>query len=229
MKPINIKEERLKEIRRLQNRQWDIWKLQRELGFIELEKPIRHGWFKEIIITEKVDRYKNKAAILELYNKIERYYWGRTKEEAENKWQNQTSKHLIYKEFPTISKKQFNRLSFKAQCMCTAFQFRNENKKLRVRFYIRIPKGAYRIKHARAYITHRKRIDPELIRENDFINSQFNKKGYYNIYEAIISWKDDWNLTHHKQEKLKTKRDLKGLKKYTLRDIINETISWENH
>jgi hypothetical protein len=229
MKPINIKEQRLKEVRRLQNRQWDIWKLQRELGYIEIEKPIRHGWYKEIIITEKVERYKNKAAILEIYDKIEKYYWGRTKEDAEKKWQNQTSKHLIYKAFPTISKKQFNKLSFKAQCMCTTFQFRNENKKLRIRFYVRIPKGAYRIKYTRAYITHRKRIDPLLESELDFIDYQLHKKGYYNINEAANPWKDDWNLRDDKQEKLKIKRHLKGLKSYAIEDVITEKISWENH
>jgi len=229
MKPVHIKEQRLKEIRRLQKRQWEIWKLQRELGYIELKKPIRHGWFKEIVITEKAIRYKNKAVILEIYSKIERYYWGRTKEEAQKKWLNQTSKHLIYKEFPTLSKKQFNTLSFKAQRMCTAFQFRNDNKKLKVRFYVRIPKGAYRIKHARAYITHRKRIDPTLISEENFITSQFIKKGYYNICEGMNPWKDDWNLTNYKQEKLKTKQHLKALKKYPLKDVITEYISWENH
>jgi hypothetical protein len=228
MKPVNIKEQRIKEVYRLQDRQWEIWKLQRALGYIELKAPIRHGWYKEISITEKADRYKNKAAILELYNKIERYYWGRTKEEAEKKWLNQTSKYLIYKGFPTLSKKQFNRLSFKAQCMCTAFQYRNECKKLKVRFYIRIPKGAYRIKHARAYITHRKRIDPELIREDDFITSQLYRKGYYNTNQALNPWKNRWNSSHYKQEKLKTKRDLKGLKNYALTAIINDTISWEN-
>ncbi|MEP5339134.1 MAG: hypothetical protein ABJL44_01590 [Algibacter sp.] len=227
MKPVNIKKARQKEVRRLQHRQWEIWKLQRELGYIELKTPIRHGWYKEIIITQKADRYKNKAAILEIYNKIERYYWGRTKEEAEKKWLSQTSKYLIHKEFPTLSKKEFNKLSYKAQCMCTAFQYRNDSKKLKIRFYIRIPKGAYRIKHARAYITHRKRIDPELISENDFIDSQLSKKGYYNITEALNPWKDDWNSPYYKQEKLKTKRHLKGLKKYVLEDIINDTMSWE--
>lgn len=226
MKPVNIKETRQKEVRRLQQRQWGIWKLQRELGYIELKQPIRHGWYKEIIITQKADRYKNKAAILEIYNKIEKCYWGRTKEEAEKKWLSQTSKYLIYKAFPTLSKKQFNKLSFKAQCLCTAFQFRNESKKLKVRFYIRIPKGAYRIKYARAYITHRKRIDPELIKASDFIDYQLNKKGYYNITEAMNPWKDDWNLHNYKQEKLRTKRNLKALKKYALEDIIKNHISW---
>jgi len=181
------------------------------------------------VITEKANRYKNKAVILEIYSKIERYYWGRTKEDAQKKWLNQTSKYLIYKEFPTLSKKQFNTLSFKAQCMCTAFQFRNDNKKLKVRFYVRIPKGAYRIKHARAYITHRKRIDPTLISEENFITSQLIKKGYYNIYEGMNPWKDDWNLTNYKQEKLKTKQHLKALKKYPLKDVITEYISWKNH
>lgn len=228
MKPIHTKEQRLKEVLRLQKRQYEIWKLQRALGYIKLKTPIRHGWYKEITITEKADRYKNNAAILELYNKIERYYWGRTKEETEKKWQNQTSKHLIYNEFPTLSKKQFNKLSFKAQCMCTAFQYRNDCKKLRVRFYIRIPKGAYRIKYARAYITHRKRINPDLIREDDFINSQLYKKGYYNINQAMNPWKDNWNLSNYKQEKLKIKRELKELKKYALTAIINDKTSWEN-
>lgn len=229
MKPPHIKKQRQREVRRLLNRQWEICKLQRALGYIELEKPIRHGWYKEIVITEKADRYKNKAAILELYDIIERYYWGRTKEEAEKKWLNQTSKYLIYKGFPTLSKKQFNKLSYKAQCLCTAFQFRNDRKKLRVRFYIRIPKGAYRIKHARAYITHRKRIDPNLISENDFIDSLLQRKGYYSIKEAFYPWRDDWNLSNYKQEKLRTKKQLKALKKYKLEDVLNETISWERN
>lgn len=229
MKPVNIKTTRQKEVRRLRKRQCEIRKLNHDLGYIELDKPIRHGWYKEIIITEKADRYKNKAAILELYDKIERYYWGRTKEEAEKCWLKQTSIHNIHKEFPTLSKRQFNKLSYKAQRLCTAFQYRNACKKLRVRFYVRIPKGAYRIKYSRAYITHRKRIDPNLISEDDFIDSLLLRNGYYNIKEAFYPWKDDWNLSNYKQEKLKTKRHLKSLRKYELKDIINDTILWESN
>ncbi|BAO75730.1 hypothetical protein [Winogradskyella sp. PG-2] len=229
MKPQHIKEQRQKEVRRLINRQWEICQQQRALGYIELNEPIRHGWYKEIVITEKTDRYKNKAAILELYDIIERYYWGRTKEEAEKKWLNQTSLHLIYKEFPTLSKKTFNKLSYKAQRLCTPFLYRDGFKKLRVRFYIRIPKGSYRIKYSRAYITHRKRIDPNLISEDDYIDSLLQRKGYYNIKEGFYPWKNDWNLSNYKQEKLRTKKQLKALKKYMLEDVLNETISWERN
>ena len=229
MKPVNIKTTRQKEVRRLRKRQSKIRTLNRDLGYIELDKPIRHGWYKEIIITEKADRYKNTPAILEIYDKTERYYWGRTKEKAEKKWLDQTSKHLIYNDFPTISKKQFNKLSFKAQCLCTAFQFRNNFKKLKIRFYIRLPKGAYRIKHARAYITHRKRIDPLLDSEWDLIAQQLEKPEYYTIAKSYYKYRDNWHLSEYKQKKLQTKKHLKALKKHNLKDVINDTILWERN
>ncbi len=199
----------------------------RRLDYIELKKPIRHGWFKEIIITHKVERYKNKAAILEVYDKIEQIFWGRTKEEAQKKWLHQTSKHLIYKDFPTLSKRQFNKLSFKAQCMCTPFYYKNECKKLKLRFYIRIPKGAYRIKYTRAYITHSKRIDPLLESESALLAQKLLKSGYYQANEKLHNWKDDWHFSEGKKEKLKTKRALKSLKKHAIEEILNENISWE--
>lgn len=214
-------------MRRIWKRRSEIRKEMRELGYIELKKPIRHGWFKEIIITHKVERYKNKAAILEVYDKIEKAFWGRTKIEAQKKWLYQTSKHLIYKDFPTINKKQFNKLSFKAQCMCTPFYYKNERKKLKLRFYIRIPKEAYRVKYTRAYVTHSKRIDPLLESESVLLEQQLLKRGYFEADQKLNRWKDYWYQSHLEKEKLKTKRALKGIKKYSIQDILKEKITWE--
>ncbi|TYA78601.1 hypothetical protein [Seonamhaeicola marinus] len=227
MKPKHIKEQRQKEVRRIWNRRYEIWNEMRALGYIKLDKPIRHGWFKEIVITHKVERYKNEAAILELYDKIEKCFWGRTKPDAESAWQKQTSSYLIYRDFPTISKKQFNKLSFKAQCLCTPFYYRNAQKKLRLRFYIRIPKAAYRIKYTRAYITHSKRIDPQLESESALLDQQLLKSGYYEANERQHNWKDDWNLSERKKEKLIIERALKRLKSYPIKDILEEQILWE--
>lgn len=227
MKPKHIKEIREKDVRRIWKRRSEIWKEMRGLGYIELKKPIRHGWFKEIIITHKVERYKNKAAILEVYDKIEKVFWGRTKEEAQKKWLYQTSKHLIYKDFPTISKRQFNKLSFKAQCMCIPFYYKNERKKLKLRFYIKIPKGAYRIKYTRAYITHSKRIDPILEQEAALLEQQLLKKGYYETDQKLDRWKDYYNMYDRKAEKFKAKKELNKLKHFVIEDILNENISWE--
>jgi hypothetical protein len=227
VKPQHIKEVRTKEVRQIWKRRAEVWNEKRQLGYIKLDKPIRNGWFKEIIITHKVDRYKNKAAILEVYDKIEKMFWGRTKEEAQRKWEFQTSKYLIYNDFPTISKRQYNKLSFKAQRLCSPFQYLNEGNKLKFRFYLRIPKGAYRIKYTRAYVTHSKRIDPLLESESALLEQQLLKRGYFEANEKQCNWKDYYYLSSHKTEKFKIKSQLKKLKHFVIEDIINESISWE--
>ena len=226
MKPQNLKSERLKEVRRILKRQREIYKELRNLGYRKLEKPIRHGWFKEIVITQNVERYKNRAAIEELFNKVERAYWGRTKELAERKWGNRMSKHLIYKDFPTLSKKQFNKLSEPSKAMCTSFYYRNEAKKLKLRFYIRIPKGTYRIKFTRAYVTHSKRIDPNLLSEDSFLENKLLRSGYYEIIRKIYNWKY-YDETEVKRKRRKVKSQMKALKQHSIEKLIKEEISWE--
>ena len=179
MKRLQIKEQRIKEVRQIDKKQKEIWKQIRNLGLKKLDKPYRHGWYKEIVITPKVERYKSEKAILEIYQKIEKAYWGRTKAEAQKKWDDQTSKDLIYRNFPTLSKRQFSRLSPKAQSLCTSYRYKNERKKWKIRFYIRIPKDAYKIKFTRAYVTHCKRIDPTLESQYEQLDQLFYRKGYY--------------------------------------------------
>lgn len=222
MKPKHIKAQRQQEVRRIWKRIYEVSREQRALGYITLEKPIRHGWFKEIVVRQRVERYKNEAAILELLDMVEKSVWGKTKSDAEKTWQKQTSKYLIYKDFPTISKKQFNKLSVKAQYLCTPFHYRNSEKKLRLRFYIRIPKGAYRIKYTRAYITHLKRIDPQLESESALLTQQLLKNGYYEANEQRHQWKDYWRLPNRKKEKQQTERVLRKLRDYPIKDILEE-------
>ena len=222
MKPINLKSKRLKEVRNIWKRQREISLKIHNLGYKKLDKPIRNGWFKEIVITQNIERYKSKKYIAELYNAVQKYYWGRTKERAELKWLNRVSNSLIYKGFPTLSKKEFNRLSEGAKAMCTSFHYKTKRKKMKLRFYIRIPKGAYKIKYTRAYVTHTKIIDSTLESEYAQLNNQLLKKGYYEAEQKLYKWKDDWNLRDDKKEKLKSKRSLKNLKKYPIEDIINE-------
>jgi len=201
----------------------------RALGYIELQKPIRSGWYKEIVITHRLEKYKNKAAIREVYNKIEKLFWGRTKEEADRKWRNQTSKYLINREIPSISRRQYNLLSHKARRLCVPFYYMIESRKLKLRYYVKIPKGAYRIKYTRAYITHSKRIDPELVREFALLDKQLLKNGFYEADKRIYGWDDDWRIDVHKREKYKMKQDLRKLKNCKLEEFIKDEISWERN
>lgn len=229
MKPVHTKSLRQKEVRLIRKRQRQIWKEKSELGLIELKKPIRHGWFKEIEITHRIDSYKNKVAIREVHDKIEKLFWGRTKEEAEKKWLNETSKYLINKEIPTLSRKQYNRLSRKAKLLCIPFCHMIESKKLRLRYYVKIPKGAYRIKFTKAYITHSKRIDPELESEAALLNQQLLKKGFYEAAEKLDRWKDWWKVEETKKRERKTKQNLHGLKNYSINQLLKDEISWEKN
>ncbi|WP_299260050.1 hypothetical protein [uncultured Aquimarina sp.] len=229
MKPAHIKSQRQKEIRRIQKRQRNIWEEQRNLGYIKLEKPIRHGWFKESVITKNVEKYKNQEYIEELHKKLEKSFWGRTKQEAEKNWLHETSKYLINKELPTISPRSFNKLSDGAQRMCVPFRYYTKEKKLKLRFYVNLPKGTYKIKFTKAYVTHSKRIDPKLESEDALIEQQLLKNGYFEEVQKQYNWRDYWQISKAKKEKLKINSKLRDLKKYKIPEILKEEISWERN
>ncbi|MEL6810455.1 MAG: hypothetical protein AAFP76_03855 [Bacteroidota bacterium] len=232
MKPAHIKERRLKEVRLILKRKREIWAEQRALGYKKLEKPIRHGWFKELVITHQIERYKHKDHILEVYEKLEKRFWGRTKEEAAHKWHHCTSRYLLHKDIPTISRRQFNKLSSGAQQLCIPFQYYTKRKKMKIRFYINIPKGAYKIKFSRAYVTHTRRIDPALESENALLNQYKYKRGYYEIYKKGDKYYWDWKFWEAMEKERRErniKRTLRGLKNYSIETILNEEISWERN
>ncbi len=229
MKLANIKGQRQKEICRIRKRQRQIWKEQRQLGYIKLEKPIHHGWFKEVVITENVERYKNQKYILEVHDWLRKSFWGRTKEEAERKWLNETSKYLINKDIPTLSRRRYNQLSDGAKRFCIPFHYYTEKKNLRLRFYVNLPKGTYRIKFTRAYVTHSKRIDPKLESEDALLEQKLLKNGYYELSQNRYGWRDRWQTPKSRKEKLKTNSRLKELTKCSIQKIINEEISWERN
>ncbi len=211
MKSKHIKTKRGKEVRSLVKERRKIWEAKVALGYAKLEKPIRHGWYKEIVLTENLDRYKNQEAIHEVYKLIDHVFWGKTKLDCEKAWDKQVSKYCIYRGLPTISKKQFNRLGKKAQRLCTPFQYKIE-RKFRTRFYVRIPKNVYKIRYRRAYVTHTKIIDPALESRGDLIEQRFNKAGYYNTYWKGGKYKD-WGLSKYKKDKLSVKNKLAQLVK----------------
>ena len=226
---MNAKLRKEKEFRQLIKTRKQLFELDRNLGYRTLTNPIRHGWYKEIIFTQHIERYKNCEAMIELYSVVQKRFWGRTKAEAHKKWMNQTSEYFIAKDFPTISRKTYNKLSKKAQMLCVPFFYRNERHKLRLRFYINIPKSAYKIKYTRAYITHQKIIDPNLESQMQYIENKLFSSKFFNTYAGL--WKpskyyNSKKLKQHRQQ-LKIKQQLKTLSHYKVSDVLNNEISWE--
>lgn len=226
MRPAHIKEQRKKEVRQIWKERRKICNEIRELPLIELEKPIRHGWYKEIVLTENLERYKSKKEVEEIFGILCTYYWGRTKKECEQHWDAQRSKHFIHRDVPTISKKQFNQLSSRAQRICTPFQYREE-KRLRTRFYIRFPHNAYRIKFTRAYNTHRKMLDPNLESRLAVLENQLLKSGLYEVNKSICRWSRDywWKDEEIHHERVKAKQELRKYKYKSASRVKEELYS----
>jgi len=227
VKPVHIKTKRKKEVRRILRRQQAIQQEIIALGYMPLDKPLRHGWFKEIVVSSKIERYKNQAYILEILKVCPNFFWGGSKEKVEKSWEELISQNLIYNNFPTFCKAEFDQLSPKAKSLCSPYHFRDEEKKMQLRYAIKLPKGAYRKKYTRAYITESKRMDPSLEMEYDLLNQQLLKSGFFEANIARYRWIDYWNLTLVEKENNKTKRILKSLCRYPLKDIHNEDSLWE--
>lgn len=227
MKPISIKEIREKKVRRLHKEWREISRKKHELGYKKIEKPIRNGWFKELVLLEKLERYKCQPEIEEIAKKLKISVWGRTKEQAQKKWDGEQSKSLIYRDIPTLSPKSYGKLSEKAKKHCTVFEFRC-NKKTRKRYYVRIPKHTYKIKFIRAYTTHSKVIDPELESRDDLIQQQLQKNGWYEIANRDNSYKDNWGINPTKIDRIKTKRKLNKYNYFSFEEIENNLL-WERN
>ncbi len=210
MKPPHIKAKKEKEFRKILKRQYELYKAIRDLGYIKLEEPIRHGWYRELVITHGISKYKHAEEYLEVYNKIQTDFWGKTKEKAQEAWDRKCSLYMLSKDKPTISKKQFNRLSDEAKHICVPFRYKTRSRNWKTRFYVNFPKGCTKIKFTKAYITHRKRIDPNLQSELNFLQGELLKpklyeldsKGYWNRWDRMSKSFKRKNEAHRVKERL---------------------------
>ena len=179
-------------------------------------------------LSPQLERYKFKPAIEEIVKKLDRCFWGRTKGAAQKKWDCQQSKHLIYNNIPTLSPKGYRSLSEKAKRHCTPFVF-IVDKKRRQRYYVRIPKHAFKIKFTRAYTTHSKIIDPNIMERLDLIEQQFNKLGWYGITtDGYFSYKCRWKVDKVKLNRKHTRSTLQKHKYTSLMEVENE-LKWERN
>lgn len=232
MKPPHKKAKKEKEFRKILKRQADLYQAKYDLGYIKLEQPIRHGWYKELILTEAVEGYKHAEAIKEVYKKIRTSYWGATKEKAVQAWDEERSRYGLSKDKPTISGKSYRKLSDKAKSLCVVFKYKvDHQRKLKTRFYVNLPVGCTKIKFSRSYITHRKRIYPNI--ESEI--AQLDNKQLYDFYELISggSWYrwNRWNRTsksfERKKEAHRVKERLSYYKNSVISNDLKENILWE--
>ncbi|MFY0604635.1 MAG: hypothetical protein JXQ93_11885 [Flavobacteriaceae bacterium] len=230
MKPPHKKAKIKKEFRKILKRQRELFQEIHNLGYIQLEQPIRHGWYKELVLTRSVEKYKNSEAIKEVYKMIKTSYWGATKEKAQLAWDRERTRYGLVKDKPTISTKSYRKLSDKGKNLCVVFKYKvKHQRKLKTRFYINFPKGCSQLKFTRAYITHRKRIDSSLQSELDSLENKLLKSGFYELNAGGI-W-NRWNRMSmsfkNKNETHRVKECLSQYRNNVINQELKENISWE--
>ncbi len=232
MKPPHRKAQLEKEFRKILERHNELHRQRRALGHIELEKPIRHGWFKVMELTPLVERYKNAKAIKEVYGKLRASCWGATKEKAQQVWDSQRSRYMLTKDKPTLSRKSYNKLSDQGKDLCTFFRYRDPiTRKYKGRFYVNLPVGCYKIRYRRSYITHYRIIDPEIEAELDWLSSQWLRPGLFELTSRgkWNSWNSMFKSFENKVEAHRVKERLSQYRNAVISQDLKENISWERN
>ncbi|MEM6719833.1 MAG: hypothetical protein AAF611_10980 [Bacteroidota bacterium] len=232
MKPAHIKEQRQKQLRKVDKRLQKIWELQRELGYKKLENPVRHGWFKEVVLTHKIERYRNYEHMIAAFKKCKAQIWGADKGKAEANWYECMQRHEIYGSFRLISRKAYNKLPVEVQRLFSMYTYINYWGKTRYKYYLHIPKECYRVKFSRAYVTHSRIIDPLLESEYAVLEAFREKKGYYNLnakgWNKNKRWMKKYLFNPEKRGKRRsTNARLKQLNGTSLASLKQEE-SWQN-
>ena len=206
----NIKWFREKRFRALSRERHQLLLASFSLGYLPLEKPLKHGWFKHLALRDDIARRKDASVFLEILKVSGMDIWGRDKKHADKVW-NETSKQDKEVQFPGIRKlnqRAFDKLSPKAQKWYEGFDwywcpFRGHIK----RYYCRVPRYYFKLAYTRGYITKRKIVDPQLERRMAEVEAELQSNEYFDSYTNYYrsSWR---SFQHHKRVRRRVKQSL---------------------
>ena len=147
--------QRIKLVKRLEGELKKINKAQAELGYIELEKPLRDGWFKTYVLRDDIKRSKKARIYQEVLDAVLVEIWGREKKYADKKWEKYFRSHNKGYQRPGIKRlyeKEFSKLSSNAQ-KCFIKRRRPGYKKRQTIYVCLLPQYYFQLSYRRAYLT----------------------------------------------------------------------------
>ncbi len=201
--------ERIKFVSKLEKELKRIRKARSALGYLELPKPLRDGWYKTFRLRDDISRSKQAKAYQEVLDAVLIEIWGREKKHAHKNWNKFFNRHGQNYQRPGIrrlNEKEFNKLSSKAK-KCFVKRRRKVYQGYKFIYACIIPKYYLVIAYRRAYITKRKILSPILEKREQEIIEILQKSTLrtYSLYH-----KYNYRLYHnpHKKERRKVKMEL---------------------
>lgn len=202
MRALNSLELKKKELRALLNEQQRLWQAQANLGYIVLEKPIRHGWYKHLVLRDDVSRRSDAHIFQEILDRCGTECWGHDKAHADKVW-DRFSRSNLEIQFPGIKKinsRVLSRLSPKARKWFLGYDWCwSRRHGFLKRYHCQVHRHYFKIAYTRAYITKRGIIDADIESRLEEIDSILKSNKYYALTK--INGEGKWWMTfnHHKR------------------------------
>lgn len=229
MRPFNIIEKRQKEVRKLNKEFYKLWDAKRNLGYIELEKPIRHGWFKHLTLRDDIARRKDATVFREILEASGIDVWGLDKKHADKFWDKQSRKDntIQYPGLRKLSKEKYNKLSKQAQKWYEGFDWYWDSRMGNVkRYYCRVPRYFYKITYTKAFITKKQVVDPKIEKRMSEIKSILRSNEYYFLDISNYHYGREFNPMYNRILRRRTKTALVDYEEEAFDRLIYDRIQW---
>ena len=217
--PTHIREIREVEIRSIRREQDRLDRIMGSLGYEELEKPIRHGWYMFPVLREDIANRQDAEVFQEVIDACGVTVWGRTKKRARAELDRRVRFPGFFRSpgIDEIYEKKYNELSLRAKKYFDGPYGYSFSPKYRCT----VPGFFYVSKFKRAYITHRKIIDHAIRQRMDELEGMLWRKGYFKqVYgwAGVSKWK-------RKRDQQKIRRDGRRQVQRYVKGEVEEVIS----
>lgn len=207
-----------------------LYKAWYSLGYKKLDKPIRNGWIKHLILREDVARRKEAHVLQEIINRCGAELWGSTKHQADKNWQRYHSSHKndrVKDGLELLFGEKLVGMSKKARMYFDGYDWKWMTYRGYVkRYYCKVPRHYFETTYSRSFIRAVQIRDPELERQMAELESEYFKD---ELYKHRIRFEGKWNPIPYRYHRRKRKRMKDQLKKYDEMDFdywVNKPLSF---
>ncbi|MBL3658773.1 hypothetical protein [Fulvivirga sediminis] len=229
MRPFNKVTQRERYVRKLQLERRRLVEARRRLGYVELETPIRHGWYKHLVLRDDVSRRVDAAVFLEILDQCGTECWGRDKRHADKVWdrENRENREIQFPGVRRIDSRTYKKLSPKARSW---FDFYGNHWHYRYGFMkhymCTVPRHFFKLAYTRAYITKRKIMDADIEKRLAEIDSELRSNELYDMVHNF-SYNNPWTSWHyHKRIRRRCKMALDQYDEDVFDSQVHRSYNW---
>ena len=219
---------RQKKIRAIDRELIRLYKAWSNLGYKKLDKPIKDGWIKHLVLREDIARRKDAHVFEEIIRRCGAEVWGSTKKNADKNWDKFHCKRkndTVIDGLELLFGEKLVGISKKARMYFDGYDWKWMIHRGYVkRYYCKVPRHFFVVKYSRSYIRAIQIIDPELERQMAELEGEFFNDKLYKYWKAS---EGRWNTTLYNYHGRKRKRVKDQLKKYDETDFdywVNKPI-----